>query len=67
MATIREKRPGYWEVREFVGRDANGRALQVSRSVRARKKDALAVAAELRVHPTSRDEATVTVPEMRAM
>jgi hypothetical protein len=24
MATIREKRPGYWEVREFVGRDEQG-------------------------------------------
>lgn len=53
MATIREKRPGYWEVREFVGRDASGRPIQVSRPVRGTKKDALAVAAALRVSPTS--------------
>lgn len=64
MATIREKRPGYWEVREFVGRDAYGRPIQVSRSVRGTKKDALAVAVTLRVSPTSREGASVTVAEM---
>jgi hypothetical protein len=31
MATIREKRPGVFEVREFVGRDAKGRPKQLSR------------------------------------
>jgi integrase len=64
MATIREKRPGYWEVREFVGRDASGRPIQVSRPVRGTKKDALAVAAALRVSPTSREGASVTVAAM---
>jgi hypothetical protein len=64
MATIREKRPGYWEVREFVGRDTKGRPVQVSRAVRGTRKDALAVAAELLVRPTSREGANVTVAAM---
>ncbi len=64
MATIREKRPGYWEVREFVGRDASGRPVQLSRAVRGSKKDALAAAAALRVAPTSREGVNVTVARM---
>ncbi len=52
MATIREKRPGVWEVRAFTGRDARGRPTQVSHTVRGSKRDARRVAAELTVHPS---------------
>ena len=41
MATIRERRPGVWEVRGFTGRDERGRPTQVSRTVHGGKRDAL--------------------------
>ena len=40
MATIREKRPGVFDLPEFVGRDAHGRPKQVSRTVHGTIKDA---------------------------
>ncbi len=46
MATIREKRPGVWEVRAFTGRDERGRPTQVSQTVHGTKRDAQRVAAE---------------------
>jgi integrase len=54
MATIRQKRPGVWEVRAFTGRDGQGRPTQVSRTVRGTKKDAQRAAAELTVQPAPR-------------
>lgn len=54
MATIRERRPGVWEVRAFTGRDEHGRPTQVSRTVRGGKKDAQRVAAEMTIRPTGR-------------
>lgn len=51
MATLREKRPGVWEVRVFTGSDARGRPTQLSRTVHGGKRDALRVAAELEVGP----------------
>ena len=47
MATIREKRPGVWEVRVFTGADASGRPTQMSRTVRGGKRDAQRLAAQL--------------------
>jgi integrase len=47
MATIREKRPGVWEVRVFTGADARGRPTQMSRTVRGGKRDAQRLAAQL--------------------
>jgi len=47
MATIREKRPGVWEVRVFTGADARGRPTQMSRAVRGGKRDAQKLAAQL--------------------
>jgi hypothetical protein len=49
VATIRERRPGVWEVRVFTGRDASGRPTQTSRTVRGGKRDAQHVAASLEV------------------
>lgn len=53
MATIRERRPGVWEVRGFTGRDERGQPTQVSRTVHGGKKDALRVAAEMTVQPAA--------------
>ncbi len=47
MATIRERRPGVWEVRVFTGADARGRPTQMSRTVRGGKRDAQKLAAQL--------------------
>lgn len=47
MATIREKRPGVWEVRVFTGADVRGRPTQLSRTVRGGKRDAQRLAAQL--------------------
>ncbi|MCC6435092.1 MAG: hypothetical protein IT196_08700, partial [Acidimicrobiales bacterium] len=52
MATVREKRPGYWEVRVFAGRDAAGRKVQISRTLRGTKRDAQRLAAQLTLRPT---------------
>jgi integrase len=51
MATIRQRGPGVWEVRVFVGHDDRGRPTQVSRTVHGTKRQALRVAAELTVTP----------------
>ncbi|MCU0270906.1 MAG: site-specific integrase [Acidimicrobiales bacterium] len=51
MATIRQRKRGVWEVRVFVGRDEQGKPVQVSRTVRGGKKDAERVAAELEAKP----------------
>lgn len=48
MATIRERKPGVWEVRAFIGRDPlTGRERQRSRVVRGTKRDAQALAAQM--------------------
>ena len=54
MATIRQRRPGVWEVRVFTGRDEDGRPTQVSRTVRGGKREAQRVAAELTTKPAPR-------------
>jgi integrase len=51
MATIRERRPGVWEIRIFTGRDANGRPSQSSRTFRGSKREAQKLAASLESRP----------------
>jgi len=51
VASIRERKPGVWEVRVFVGEDEKGRPKQVSRTVRGTKRTAQKFAAELTVTP----------------
>ena len=53
MATVRERRPGVWEVRVFSGRDADGQPTQVSQTVRGTKREAQRVAARLESGPRS--------------
>ncbi|MEO5900307.1 MAG: site-specific integrase [Ilumatobacteraceae bacterium] len=53
MATIRQREPGVWEVRVFVGTDERGRPKQVSRTVRGSKRDAQRTAAQLTIAPPS--------------
>lgn len=47
MATLRQRRPGVWEIRVFTGRNAAGRPTQISRAVRGTKREAQRVAASL--------------------
>lgn len=54
MATIRQRRPGVWEVRVFTGRDERGRPTQASRTVYGGKKEAQRVAAQLTAVPAAR-------------
>ena len=61
MATIREKRPGVFEVREYVGRDRSGRPKQVSRIVHGTLKDARRLASELTVKPSSPEASATTL------
>jgi len=51
MATLREKRPGVWEVRVFTGIGPNGRPTQLSKTVHGGKREAQRVAAEMEVGP----------------
>ena len=51
MATVREKRPGVWEVRVFTGIDARGRPTQLSKTIHGGKRDALRAADEMEVGP----------------
>ena len=53
MATIRERRPGVWEVRVFAGRDTSGRPVQTSRTVRGTKRDAMRLAASFDSRPAT--------------
>ena len=64
MATSRERKPGVWEVRSFVGRDEHGQPVQASRTVRGTKKDAQRLAAEMFVGAPTLSAARVTVCEM---
>jgi len=47
MATIRERSPGVFEIRVFVGRDGTGRPIQSSRTVRGSRREAERLAASL--------------------
>jgi integrase len=47
VATIREKRPGVWEVRVFTGRGTDGKPTQTSRTVPGGKREARRVANDL--------------------
>ncbi|MFT6390893.1 MAG: D-alanyl-D-alanine carboxypeptidase, partial [Ilumatobacter sp.] len=49
MATIRERKPGVWEVRVFTGTDARGKPTQISRTVRNGKRNGQRMAASLEV------------------
>lgn len=63
MSSLREREPGVWEVRVFVGRGRDGKPRQVSRTVRGSKRAAEKVAAGLTVEaPTS--EGTRSVAQL---
>ncbi len=47
MATLRERKPGVWEIRVFTGRDTAGRPTQISRTMRGTKREAQHVATTL--------------------
>jgi integrase/predicted nucleotidyltransferase len=53
VATLRERKPGVWEIRVFTGRTASGRPTQISRTVRGTKREAQRVAASLELRPPS--------------
>jgi integrase len=64
MATIRERKPGVFEVRAFVGRDLNGRPVQISKTVRGTKRDATRFAHELDSEASSARGARTRVAEL---
>lgn len=64
MTSIRERQPGVFEVRTFVGRDEKGRPVQISRTVRGTKRDARRFAQELTAAAGSAQGARTTVAEM---
>src|ERR1035437_10047877 len=64
MASIRERRPGVWEIQAFAGRDKNVKPIQSSRTVRGTKKDAQRLAAEMTLRPTSSGANRITVAHM---
>jgi len=64
VATLREKRPGVWEVRVFTGTNDRGKPTQVSRTVRGRKRDAQRVASELEQGPGRTSPAGRTVSDL---
>jgi integrase len=51
MATLRERRPGVWQVRVFTGKNGNGEPTQVALTVYGTKRDALREAARLEAAP----------------
>ena len=53
MATLRERRPGVWEVRTFSGRDAAGKPTQVSQTFHGTKREVQRFAARLESGPRS--------------
>ena len=38
--TIRQRNPGSWEIQVFLGRDANGKRIRKTETVRGKKSDA---------------------------
>jgi hypothetical protein len=64
MTTIRERRPGVFGVRAFVGRDGKGRPVQISRTVRGTQRDARRVAQELDSEASTARGARTTVAEV---
>jgi integrase len=64
MATIREKKPGVWEIRVFTGRDARHRPTQISRTVRGGKRDAQRLAVQLEGGPGRATAAGRTVADV---
>jgi integrase len=53
VATLRERRPGVWEVRVFSGRDAAGKPTQVSQTFHGTKREVQRFAARLESGPRS--------------
>ena len=53
MGSLREKRPGVWEIRIFTGADERGKPTQVSRTVRGTKREAQRVMAALESRPAA--------------
>ena len=65
--TITERSPGTWRVRVYIGRNAQGRPIQVTRTVKGGKRQAQAELARLMVeveHRTAPLEGPVTVAEL---
>ena len=44
---MRQRSPGSWQLRAYTGRDANGRPVQVTRTVRGTKREAQLALAKL--------------------
>ena len=59
LATIREKRPGVWEVRVYIGADARGRPMQRSKTFHGHRRDAEQWAVEMAYRTPKSGQRTV--------
>jgi integrase len=66
VATVRQRKPGVWEVRVFTGRDERGRPTQASRTVRGTKREAQRVAASLESRAPSQAAGRTVADVLRA-
>jgi integrase len=66
MPTIRERAPGVFEIRVFVGNDAGGRPVQTSRTVRGSRRQAEKVAAQLSVKAPPRSAGRTVADALEA-
>jgi integrase len=66
MATIRERTPGVFEIRVFVGRDDDGHPTQTSRTLRGTRRQAERLAASLSLKAPSRAAARTVADALEA-
>jgi integrase len=66
VASIRERSPGVFEIRVFVGRDDDGRPVQTSRTVRGSRRQAERAAASLTVKAPSQAAARTVADALEA-
>lgn len=60
---MRQRSPRVWEIHAYLGRDAKGKPVQVSRTVRGGRREAQRIAAELTLKP-AKVSSNITLGEL---